>query len=68
MEQKGDWFAELGLDIAIDKNRRLWFIEANVRPSFKGFQHLDYKNYLYICSRPIAYAAAVTGFNGGSYP
>ena len=68
MEEKGGWFAELGLDIAIDKNRRLWFIEANVRPSFKGFKHLDYRNYLYICSRPIAYAAAVAGFDGRGCP
>jgi len=68
MEQQGGWFAELGLDIAIDKNRQLWFIEANVRPSFKGFKHMNYKNYLYICSRPIAYAAAVAGFTRQGAP
>jgi len=68
MERNGDWFAELGLDIAIDGNRRLWFIEANTRPSFKGFKLMDPKNYLYICSRPIAYAAAFAGFNARGCP
>jgi glutathione synthase/RimK-type ligase-like ATP-grasp enzyme len=62
IDQTGELFAEFGLDIAIDKNRHLWFIEANVRPSFKGFRRMDYKNYLYICSRPIVYAAYLAGF------
>ncbi len=62
MDKTGELFAEFGLDIAVDKYGHLWFIEANVRPSFKGFKLMDYKNYLYICSRPIIYAVQLAGF------
>lgn len=62
MDKTGELFAEFGLDIAVDKYGHLWFIEANVRPSFKGFKLMDYKNYLYICSRPIIYAVHLAGF------
>lgn len=62
MDKHGEYFAEIGLDIGIDKAKGIWFIEANVRPSFKGFKYLSYSHYLYICSRPIAYAVALTGF------
>lgn len=62
MDKTGELFAEFGLDIAIDKNKHLWFIEANVRPSFKGFKLMDYRNYLYICSRPIIFASHLAGF------
>ena len=55
-------FAEFGLDIAIDKDGKYWFIEANVRPTFKGFKTLDYNNYLFIISNPIIYAASLAGF------
>lgn len=62
MDHTGELFAEFGLDIAVDREQHLWFIEANVRPSFKGFKRMDYKNYLYICSRPIIYAVHLAGF------
>ena len=30
---------ELGLDIGIDKNERIWLLEANTRPMFRLFHH-----------------------------
>lgn len=35
----------LGLDMAIDRNRHLWFIEANTNPNFKGLRKLDPVQY-----------------------
>lgn len=38
----------LGLDMAIDRHRHLWFIEANTNPNFKGLRKLDpvmYRRY-----------------------
>src|SRR5690606_14505035 len=42
-------FQILGLDMAIDKSGKIWFIEANTLPSFHGLQKVDpeqYKRYL----------------------
>lgn len=39
----------IGLDLAIDQKRRVWFIEANTNPNFKGLRKLDpvqYNRYL----------------------
>jgi len=62
MEASGGSFAEFGIDLALDRKGSLWFIEANVFPSFKGFKALDYKNYIHIRYNPLEYAAALTGF------
>ncbi|WP_281282490.1 YheC/YheD family protein [Paenibacillus piri] len=35
----------IGLDMGIDKKGRVWFIEANTRPDFKGLGSLDLKQY-----------------------
>lgn len=42
-------FRIIGLDLAIDQQRRIWFIEANTNPNFKGLRKLDpvqYERYL----------------------
>ncbi len=62
MDETGEHFAEFGLDLAFDVNQKLWFIEANIRPTFNGFKKMDMANYYYICQNPIRYAAAVDGF------
>ncbi|QOR67631.1 YheC/YheD family protein [Cytobacillus suaedae] len=62
MDQTGEHFAEFGLDLAFDVNKRLWFIEANMRPTFNGFKKMDMANYYYICQNPLRYAAAIGGF------
>jgi len=55
-------FAEFGIDVAVDINKRVWFIEANVFPSFKGFKIIDAKTYLSIRYRPLIYALSLTRF------
>ncbi len=62
MDRTGLCFAEFGLDIAIDRQRHYWFIEANVRPTFKGFKTLDERIYRQICYEPVLYSASVAGF------
>lgn len=62
MDQSGEHYAEFGLDIAVDTERRYWLIEANVRPSFNGFKRLSMANYQLICQTPFLYAAALAGF------
>lgn len=62
MDKTGEHFAEFGLDFAIDPQQHFWFIEANVRPVFRGFKTMDYKNYLHIRHMPLIYAATLAGF------
>lgn len=63
LERKGDVLAELGIDIAIDTHQNYWIIESNVRPTYNGFKkHMDYSNYLFLCSAPIMYAGSLAGF------
>lgn len=64
MDKTGKLYGEFGIDIAVDKNKKCWFIEANVRPTFKGFKTFDYQMYLKLCCTPIFYAAALSGFGG----
>lgn len=62
MDESGEHFAEFGLDFAIDPQQHFWFIEANVRPVFRGFKNMDYNIYLHIRHMPLLYAAALAGF------
>jgi hypothetical protein len=62
MDRSGEHFAEFGLDLAIDSQQHYWFIEANVRPVFRGFKQMNYDNYLHIRHMPLLYAAALAGF------
>ncbi len=65
MDQTGEHYAEFGIDVAIDTQKKLWFIEANVFPSFKGFKKMDYDTYLTIRYRPLLYGAKLSGFGRG---
>ncbi|EEG78873.1 YheC/YheD family endospore coat-associated protein [Dethiobacter alkaliphilus] len=62
MDDGDGHFAEFGLDFALDEQQNIWFIEANVRPTFNGFKRLEYKNYLHISSAPLFYAVKLSGF------
>lgn len=59
MDRTGHHFAEFGLDLAVDIKRRVWLIEANVRPTFNGFKKMDLDLYRRICAVPLLYAAAL---------
>jgi len=63
MDTLGEHFAEFGIDIAIDTDKSLWFIEANVFPSFKGFKTTDRQTYLSIRYAPLLYALSLTQFD-----
>ncbi|HEX3027243.1 MAG TPA: YheC/YheD family protein [Clostridia bacterium] len=62
LDTSGHHYAELGIDIAIDRDQNLWLIEANVFPSFKGFKKIDRETYLRIRYSPMIYARSLTGF------
>lgn len=62
LENSGEYFAEFGLDIGIDIDQKLWLIEVNVFPSFKGFKKMDLDTYLSIRYTPMLYAASLTQF------
>jgi glutathione synthase/RimK-type ligase-like ATP-grasp enzyme len=64
MDHTGEHFAEFGIDLALDEEQNIWFIEANIRPTFNGFRTMDRKTYEHICFSPIRYAAARAGFGG----
>lgn len=61
-KRTGEHYAEFGIDIAIDTEKRLWIIEVNVLPSFNGFKDIDYNLYNLILSNPLLYAASLSGF------
>ncbi|MFC7687575.1 YheC/YheD family protein [Ureibacillus sp. GCM10028918] len=65
MDLTGYHFAEFGLDLALDTHQHYWFIEANVRPTFKGFKVLDEQIYKQICYEPILYSTSIAGFSWG---
>jgi glutathione synthase/RimK-type ligase-like ATP-grasp enzyme len=69
MDKTGEHFAEFGLDFAFDAQKKLWFIEVNVRPVFRGFRDMNYTNYLHIRHMPLRYAATLAGFGkeGSNY-
>lgn len=62
LDEIGHHFAELGIDVAVDENKRLWLIEANVFPSFKGFKRTDRNTYLAIRYTPLLYALSLTKY------
>ncbi len=62
LDTSGEHFAEFGIDIAVDNEQKLWLIEANVFPSFKGFKKINTDTYLSIRYNPLLYAASLTQF------
>ncbi|WP_161950285.1 YheC/YheD family protein [Clostridium thermosuccinogenes] len=65
MDEMGEHFAEFGMDIAVDTEKNIWLIEANVFPSFKGFKIMDRQTYLSIRYTPLLYALSLTEFGDG---
>jgi len=59
LDNMGNHLAELGLDIALDVEKKLWLIEANVFPSFHGFKKIDFDTYLKIRYNPLLYALSL---------
>ncbi|HZG86389.1 YheC/YheD family protein [Paenibacillus sp.] len=59
---EGHRFVEYGIDLAVDRNGKLWFIEANFRPGYQGFRTFDEAAFRRISAQPLRYAAAVQGF------
>ncbi|WP_026691170.1 YheC/YheD family protein [Alteribacter aurantiacus] len=57
-----DHFADLGIDIAIDKQKGIHFIEINFHPQFNGFRKMDYKIYKKINRQPLIHATKKQGF------
>lgn len=62
LDRTGETFAELGVDIGLDRSGKAWLIEANVLPTFKGFQAMDPDTYRRLLAAPLLYAAGVAGF------
>ena len=62
LDKTNEHFAEIGLDFACDIDKNVWFIEANTKPSFQGFQSISEKNYSYLSTAPLHYAASLAGF------
>lgn len=63
LDKLDEHFAELGIDIALDEDNKLWIIEANVLPGFDGFKTLNSKVYSNIKYTPLLYATSLEGFN-----
>lgn len=54
---------ELGLDLAIDVNGKIWVIEVNGKPLKVSLKRLGNPEIVYRCNRrPIEYAASLSGF------
>ncbi|RNA66782.1 hypothetical protein EBO34_16365 [Alteribacter keqinensis] len=57
-----DCFADIRMDIGIDSEGKVWFIEADCRPLFKGFKKIFLSSYQDICQRLIYYSTSKQGF------
>lgn len=65
-EEFGDC-VELGLDMAIDVNRKIWVIEVNGKPLKVSLKWLNNPALLARCySRPIEYSVFLTGFKSAN--
>jgi hypothetical protein len=62
LDETGARFAEFGIDLALDREGKLWFIEANVLPVFHGFRSLDRPLYRQMLRAPMLYASSLAGF------
>jgi len=63
MDQTDHHFAEFGIDLGIDHQGKVWIIEANVYPSFKGIRQFHQEQYESIRYTPLRYAYAISGFH-----
>jgi glutathione synthase/RimK-type ligase-like ATP-grasp enzyme len=64
MEQQNRYhLVEFGIDLAIDQDGEVFFIEANFRPGCKGFIKTDFDQHLQIAYQPYCYAANLQKFH-----
>ncbi|MDD3365447.1 MAG: YheC/YheD family protein [Syntrophomonas sp.] len=64
LEANTSSMGELGIDIGIDKNGKLWFIEANLRPARRVFTLIGEPDIrLNSVERPLLYARYLAGFS-----
>lgn len=66
IEEKFGNCVELGLDMAIDVNRKIWVIEVNGKPLKVSLKRLGNSEIMSRCNRrPIEYAVKLAGFVSG---
>lgn len=66
MEKGHDPMGEMGIDIGIDIDGKLWFIETNLRPARQVFSLIgDQKTRLTSVRRPMLYSRYLAGFQQG---
>lgn len=67
IEQEFGDCVELGLDMTIDINRKIWIIEVNGKPLKVSLKWLNNPDLMVRCySRPIEYAVFLTGFKSAN--
>lgn len=67
IEQEFGDCVELGLDMSIDENKKIWIIEVNGKPLKVSLKWLNNPYLMVRCySRPIEYAVFLTGFESTS--
>lgn len=61
-------FGEIGIDFALDKDGKIWFIECNAKPAkdamYKSYDHQTIRKAF---QYPLEYAKYITGFNHGAH-
>lgn len=63
LDATGGCYGDLGLDIGIDRNRKLWLFEVNKLPFLELPLYMgDEQTYLSVKSGPLLYAAYLAGF------
>lgn len=66
LERSARPIGELGIDLAIDRQGRIWFLEANSRTGRSLFHQLDAESLGRLADRrPMEYAAYLSGFRLG---
>ncbi|ERI92560.1 hypothetical protein HMPREF1982_02168 [Clostridiales bacterium oral taxon 876 str. F0540] len=63
IEEAANFSEEIGFDIGIDEENKLWLVEINVFDSFKKFSVVDYKTYLSMNYTPLLYTVSAYNFN-----
>src|SRR5690606_2342312 len=63
LENSYGGFAEVGIDFAIDKKRKIWLIECNAKPAKSAlFQAYDQETIRRAFRNPLNYAKHISGF------
>lgn len=66
LEQSMGSAGEMGIDIGVDRDGKLWFIEANLRPARRIFVLIGEKDLrMQSIEKPLTYARYLAGFTSG---